>query len=496
MNKMLLIRADASVTIGTGHVMRCIALAQAWQERGGRVTLLTHRNLPPALNQRCMDEGMQIVVLDTEPGSTADAQYCIQTAQHVGAVWVVVDGYHFDAKYQDALKAANLKLLFVDDNGHAAPYSADFVLNQNVYAHESLYKNRAPHTQLLLGTAYTLLRREFRQQSVKREINTEVRRILVTLGGSDPYNVTQKVIEALRGEPYDVVVVISGSHPNLKILETLVVGTNIEIHLDVHDMSALMLWADLAVTACGTTLWELAFMRLPSIGIIIAPNQQRNAAWLQQHEAVLILGEADHISSVDIRAAVTELTNTPARRQYISRMLQSLIDGAGVQRVLGVLEDNSIGLQLRPVHEKDIALIWRWANDAQTRANSFRSGIITWQDHVQWYQRQLAAPDVRFWMLEDCGVPVGHIRYVREDKVAIINFTVAPEHRGCGYGTQLLRMSRAAACKTLNVDRLRGITLEQNHASARAFEKADFKLIHEQTIENHSCFIFEWECKQ
>jgi UDP-2,4-diacetamido-2,4,6-trideoxy-beta-L-altropyranose hydrolase len=494
MTERLVIRADASVEIGTGHIMRCLALAQAWQERGGAATFIAHERLPAPLAARLQNEGMALSPLTAQPGSPADAETVIALARAGEAAAVVVDGYHFGGDYQRWLKAAGLRVLFVDDNGHAEDYSADWVLNQNVHAHAGFYTRREAYSVLLLGTPYTLLRREFRQWQMERETPSEARRVLVTIGGSDPKNVTEIVIEALRGEPYEVVVVVGGGHPNRARLEGAAARTSIEVRHDVRDMPALMAWADLAVTACGTTTWELALMQLPSVAIVTADNQQRIGAWLQAHQAALVLEDTEAVTPDAVRRAVTELAAQPERREHISRVGQSLVDGLGALRVVDVMTGKRDGLRLRPVERRDAALVWRWANDPQTRANSFNTGEITWQNHVLWFEHQLAAPGTRFWMLEDVGAPVGHIRYAKDDDAAVISFTVGEEYRGRGYGTRLLTLSRTLVCAELGVTRVRGVTITDNRASARAFEKAGFTRTDERVIDRRTCFIFEWEC--
>ncbi len=193
----LLLRADANALMGTGHVMRCLALAQAWQDRGGLAAFLS-APLPSAIETRLSAEGLAVVALKSWPGGAADAAETIRQAEALQADWVVVDGYQFDAAYHKALKDAGLKLLVLDDNGDSGFYWADLVLNQNIHAQADWYKNRASYTRLLLGTQYALLRREFLAwRGWQRDTPETAYKILVTLGGSDPDNVTLKVLEAL-----------------------------------------------------------------------------------------------------------------------------------------------------------------------------------------------------------------------------------------------------------------------------------------------------------
>jgi spore coat polysaccharide biosynthesis predicted glycosyltransferase SpsG len=122
-----LIRADASHEIGTGHVMRCVALAQAWQ-RPGRHVQFALGLMTDGLGARLASEGMAVSRISAPPGSEADAAQVNELARSINANWVVVDGYHFGADYQRKIKEAGLMCLFVDDYGHANHYWSDVVL--------------------------------------------------------------------------------------------------------------------------------------------------------------------------------------------------------------------------------------------------------------------------------------------------------------------------------------------------------------------------------
>ncbi|MGA2257536.1 MAG: UDP-2,4-diacetamido-2,4,6-trideoxy-beta-L-altropyranose hydrolase, partial [Thermoguttaceae bacterium] len=211
----LSIRADASPRIGAGHVMRCLALAQAWQDEGGDVAYF-QAETTSGIEQRLRAERVEVVYQPVEPGSDADAESLIRFAATRQARWIVLDGYHFDTRYQRLVKEAGLRLLLLDDTGASGHYYADLVLNQDLNAAESLYGNREPYTKLLLGTKYVLLRREFcRCPRKPRDFGDRPRTLLITMGGSDPGNVTLQVIEAvvqLRRDDLQALVVIGPSN--------------------------------------------------------------------------------------------------------------------------------------------------------------------------------------------------------------------------------------------------------------------------------------------
>jgi UDP-2,4-diacetamido-2,4,6-trideoxy-beta-L-altropyranose hydrolase len=296
----LLIRCDANVVMGTGHVMRCLALAQAWQDAGGNITYAM-AEATPSIEARLSIAGIKVVRLPVPPGGAEDSARTCDLAREEKAEWVVVDGYQFESAYQTALRAAGRKVLLVDDHGDAAPYSADVVLNQNVHASEGLYQNRAAHTRLLLGPRYILLRREFafwRKRTF--QIAPRARRILVTMGGSDPDNVTEQILRILLAEPdLELTVVVGGSNPHFANIAQLVEKVNRPIRLlrDVSDMPALMVWADLVVGGAGTTSWEMCMMGLPAALCVLAPNQEKIAEELARLGAVAHLGSSERLSA-------------------------------------------------------------------------------------------------------------------------------------------------------------------------------------------------------
>jgi len=344
-SKNIIIRVDASTKIGTGHVMRCLALAQTWQDTQGQPIFIM-ANYVPALEERLQAEGMKFFHLTTEPGSLADAQETAALAHQFEANWVVLDGYHFGGKYQQILKQSKLNLLFIDDYGHAAHYYADLILNQNISANEQWYQHREPYTQLLLGTRYTLLRREFWPwQQWQRTVSPVAKKVLVTLGGSDPDNVTLKVIQALQllaVEELEVVVVVGGSNPHYNSLEIAVQNSLIPIRLqrNVTNMPELMAWADIAISAGGSTCWELAFMGLPSIVLVLAENQRAIAEKLGQMKIAINLGWYEKFDRNLISINLGNLLADERSRIEMSQAGKYLVDGTGCDRVITMMQTN------------------------------------------------------------------------------------------------------------------------------------------------------------
>ena len=340
MTDRLLIRADASTRIGTGHVMRCIALAQRWQQAGGRA-VFSQACSTPAADERLRAEGFEVLPAGGEPGSPEDAAQTSAHAKTLGAAWVVADGYAFGPQWQRQVSQSGSRLLVLDDYGHSESYHADLVLNQNAGAEDALYGRRDPATRLLLGSHYALLRREFAPwRDLDRTFEANATKVLVTLGGSDPDNVTGKVVEALRGIPgIEAVVVVGGSNPHLEAIRSSLgkIPSSIRLSVNPSDMPELMAWAEVAVSAAGSTSWEMAFMGLPAIFIVAADNQRKIAAALDAAHAGVNLGPHYSLTPDAIARALRALLGDAPRRKAMSAGGRRLVDGRGSCRVLAAL---------------------------------------------------------------------------------------------------------------------------------------------------------------
>jgi len=503
----IIIRVDANARIGTGHLMRCLALAQAWKDSGGEVAFITDCD-NTGLLQRLSDEGFEAIPLDSSYPDRADWEASSQAlAAHPNA-WVVLDGYHFDPTYQRRIKEAGHPLLVIDDMAHLEHYYADIVLNQNLHA-EQLRYSCEPYTQLMLGTQYVLLRHEFlRLQGWKREIPEVARKALITLGGSDFDNATLKVVRALnklKVEDLEVRVVVGPSNPHIASLEEAVHRSPFDVRLltSVRSMPDLMAWADVAVSASGSTCWEMAFMGLPTVLLVLADNQQGIAEGLDSRGVALSVGWYAEISELRLTQAMKMLISNSKRRKAMSENGRQLVNGVGTDRVISVMGEpfqeisETDHLRMRPASFGDAEVLWKWTNDPTVRAHSFHPGPIPLDGHTEWYKGKLAFPDTRIWILELNQVAVAQIRYDRISRdTAEIDLSVAPDCQGRGLGTRALILTSDIACKELGVRRVKGVVFSSNRASRRAFAKAGFQCIGLETISGELCQVFERACSE
>lgn len=339
MTRVLFIRADANSAIGNGHVMRCLALAQAWQRAGGRVVLASV-SLPLALRARLHSGSCETVEVTAEAGTSDDALQTIARARAAGAEWIVADGYKLSDDWQSLVKEAGFRLFVCDDHRHARHLHANIVWNQNPAFKEEDYAIQGQSCRLLLGTQFTLLRREFEMwREWRREYLPCARKVLVTLGGSDPDNVTSKVIAALRLMPdVEAKVVVGSSNAHLDTLRAAAAGIpHVLLTVDPTNMPELMAWAEVAVAAAGSTGWELAFMGLPALQTVLAENQANIACELERRGVSINLGDHRGLTVETIADRLHSLLHDQALREEMSQRGRALVDGHGAGRVAAAL---------------------------------------------------------------------------------------------------------------------------------------------------------------
>ncbi len=333
-----MIRADASVSAGAGHVMRSLALAQAWQEAGGR-PVFGMSSGAEFFGARLRGEGIPVEPIAAEPGGASDVAATSALARRIGARWIVADGYWASSDFQHGVCGEGARLAVVDDTGALAPYAADLIVNPNLHAHPGLYARRRPESVLLLGTRFSLLRRELaRRPRPEREFPPEARRLLVTLGGSDPVRATERVVRSLGRLSKDIElrVLVGPANPGAAAIEAAAARFPgpVQVLGSVEDVAELYDWADLAVTGGGSTCWELAFRGTPFVTVVIAENQSAIARSLASAGASVDGGWHGSLRDAEFAALVASIAADPEARRQMSAAGQGLVDGRGADRVV------------------------------------------------------------------------------------------------------------------------------------------------------------------
>ena len=331
-------RVDANSAMGAGHFMRCLSLAHACRAQDGEPVFFS-ATPTQGLIDRVRDAGYELVAIEPNAPDLGVRAICVW-ASHNKCSWVVLDGYQFNGAYQLAVAQAGARLMVIDDFLRLPRYHAELMLDQNLGSEDRRYPV-APTSRVLLGTRYALLAPGFVEaDSGGRTYPGRARKLLVTLGASDPVDATSKVLSALTNIDLSevvVTVVIGGANQHRAEVRQLAESFGYRVVEDATDMPSLMADADLAITAAGSTSWEICRMGLPAITITLAENQRDIASALSDAGVSVDLGWHDDVTADAVEAAVTRLTGDKEGRERMGTTGQKLVDGRGASRVVDAM---------------------------------------------------------------------------------------------------------------------------------------------------------------
>jgi UDP-2,4-diacetamido-2,4,6-trideoxy-beta-L-altropyranose hydrolase len=344
----VVVRADASVALGAGHVMRCLTLACAMRGRGWEVVFAS-RALAGNLLAFIASEGFAVRALAAEaPGDEA-----AQASEVVAALGgervdaLVVDHYDLAARFAGPFQAGGAKVLVVDDLANRV-HACDVLLDQNlVEGFERRYEGLVPPgATLLLGPRHVLLREEFATQAIAR--GGPVPRLLLSFGGTDPSNVTEAVLGALRTfvwAPWEADVVIGQTNPHRARIEAIVAeDPRLVLHVQTARMAALMAQADLMVGAGGSTHWERCALGLPAIVVSLAENQRPTTACVAARGACVDLGPSEDVDRERFAREILALLGDRERLRAMGERAATLVPcEGGVARVVDALSAKVCG---------------------------------------------------------------------------------------------------------------------------------------------------------
>ncbi len=341
-------RVDSSFEIGSGHVMRCLALAEALREQGAESFFLC-KNLEGNFNSQIEKKGFPLHILNY-PGDfnlTEDAEKTVSILRAEGGVeWLVADSYAIDHQWEKPVRSETRGIMVIDDLANRS-HDCDLLLDQN-YHHDmdNRYDGLVPERcKALLGPRYALLRREFAQaRKERREKSRPPRRILISLGGSDPANATLTALEAVlslnRKDMETDVIAGSSNREKEKIKKLCDEHVNVNFHLQVGNMAQLMANADIAIGAGGISNWERCCIGLPALVIITAENQRAHVESLESTGVIRNIGWHYDVGLKDIHGHLEELINDNEELKRMSKKGLELVDGRGVEKALRIMMEH------------------------------------------------------------------------------------------------------------------------------------------------------------
>jgi len=321
-----------------GHIQRCLALSGQLRKNGAGILFISKKD--KTIEKKIEQEGFEIIGLKGNIGLKEDLKDTINTIKSCGADIVITDSYVIDDHYLTKIKKTVPLLVSIDDLAKVS-FPSDIVINQNIYAKDLNYHSLTGRTKFLLGPKYALLREEFSNLG-KREVNQKVKNLLITLGGTDRFNLTPKILKILDriNQDFKITVVIGPLFKNIAEIEETAkeIDKNIELICDSCKMSKIMLASDLAVTGGGTTLYELAATGTPALAFCLADNQLENVKRMAEAGTLVNMGWGNNWREERFCKKINELIDNHVLRRRVSKLGQELVDGKGSQRVSAVIE--------------------------------------------------------------------------------------------------------------------------------------------------------------
>ena len=338
-------RVDSSREIGTGHVMRCLTLAEALRERGAENVFIC-RDLPGNISDQISQAGYKLILLNFQ-GEYKDwlgVTWKTDVADTIAAIdhtdWLVVDNYGLDARWEKSLRSKVKKLMAIDDLANRQ-HECDLLLDQEDIEGEASHRYDllvSDKCLTLLGMKYALLRSEFRRlRQTLPPRNGIIRNIVVFMGGIDRSDEVPKILTALNNLDYKfnhIDIIIGQNTRNIRKIEELCASLgNTTLHGWVSNMAELMSFADLAIGAGGTTVLERCCLGLVSIVVILASNQKKITEELSVRGALINIGPAENTTVADYQREIKLLAANPRKCQLQAATAMSLVDGNGAHRV-------------------------------------------------------------------------------------------------------------------------------------------------------------------
>jgi UDP-2,4-diacetamido-2,4,6-trideoxy-beta-L-altropyranose hydrolase len=445
----VVIRADASSTIGSGHVMRCLAIADELRTAGAKVEFVS-RSAPGDLIPRIEERGYAVHRLDqTDPvDEERDADETRGALADGSPPWVIVDHYALGSDWEASLRPGVSGMIAIDDLERV--HDCDVLLDQTWLgaATETRYESSIPGAaRRLLGPRFALLNPDF--AALRRVVASRhhpPRRVLISFGGADATNETQTVLLALMEAPFDVWhadVVLGPQHPDPESVRAIAARRPLTtVHEGLQSLAELMCNADCAITGGGVTLMERLCLDLPGVVVTTAANQQPSVSALAAAGYIDCIGSAGTLSVQDYRAALAqppvELANLPP-----------LVDGCGAGRLREVLfpADPRTGC-MRPAELRDAGLLFHW-RDATVQRFALVPAPLSWPSHLRWFTAKLEESATQIWIVEADRVPVGQFRLEAGVHETTLSYSVDAEFRGRGWGRWIVEaaVSRVTARK-------------------------------------------------
>jgi UDP-2,4-diacetamido-2,4,6-trideoxy-beta-L-altropyranose hydrolase len=475
---------------GYGHITRCLSLVQAFEERSIFPTLYING-----------DENSKTVITNNKFRIIDWLQHpTLLIAEIKNSDFLIIDSYLAGKEFYNNFSKHSKFSVYIDDNLRL-DYPTAIILNGTVNSENFPYQKERG-TEFLLGSQYIPLRNEF-WNIPPRKINVNLSSMLITFGGQDIKNLTVPVLKALN-ESFPTIkkrIVIGSGFDQTNQIEKLKTDT-VEFFYwpDAKQMRELMLSSDIAISAAGQTLYELAVTGTPTIAIAVAENQKNNITEWKKKGFLLDMIYYSDLNMLRKIILQIEKLKSVTQRKKLSSVGKINVDGQGAKRTVRYLIDQLCTKQsfyLRDVVDLDSQKVFDLSTDPFVRLQSINRESISWESHISWYQKKINSEDYIFQLAFDKKDNfIGQVRFELEKDSAVISISISKEFRGKGFSKKVLTES----CSKVFSDRisLKSIIAyirPDNAASIRGFKSAGFGFVEECTFNDEMFLKFMLEKK-
>lgn len=463
------IYTEGGKDIGLGHISRCSSLYNEVVDRGVSVDFIVYGdvrdieflNAINVINENWLDKeylGNNILADD----------------------YVVVDSYKADKELYEIIAENSKRALYIDDTGRIE-YPKGIIVNPSLDSSHIDY-SQSLNSILLSGSEYVIVRPEFKDR-IKQNIENEVKRVLITMGGTDIRGLTPLIVNNICKNRSDIEFDIVISSKDLVDYQNQIFKSkNITFHnnLDSNQMMQLMMNAYVAITAAGQTIYELLATQTPFIPIKVIENQENNMrALLRYNPEQIVLGHDDSDMFNRLNKAL-EIYNCFEYRKNFTLRYKDLVDGYGSKRIVDYLLkeiNKTYEINLRKVQPEDVKEVFDLSNQEYVRRYSINIEKIQWADHVEWFNLVLQDKNTVFYVVTDKDESfLGQVRYKIAHRNATVSISLSEKLVGRGLSKSILSQSiKKLFEEEQSVKGIIAFVSEDNIASKRIFEGLNFQ---------------------
>jgi len=333
----IVFRVDSSSKIGTGHVMRCLVLAEKLRSKGCSIIFICKNN-EGNINDIIINKGFKLFILEQNNWQHEEIKKII-TNENIQVNWLIIDNYSLDFEFEYQMCQYVKKIMVIDDLENRWHF-CNVLLDQNLYDVPIKYKSLVPQDcKIFLGLEYLLLREEFKVAKEKVKIKNKIENILVSFGGTDSVNETTKVLEGLKTlQNVNIDVVVGNSNINKYIIKYICYKQNYNYYEQVNNIAELINKADIAIGAGGISMWERCYLGCPSLVSISANNQIEGVVNADKLCCVKNMGWFENVKSKDYYSMIINLN--PNELSFMSDNCLNLFNKDRVDELIDYLYTN------------------------------------------------------------------------------------------------------------------------------------------------------------